>query len=237
MTHPAITFESQEKLKALQQEKRKKYSHLVHELRTNYRISRKTLFYVKEYGPHSHIASNIVKESINVLFLASIISSIGGFSLENIKTLFITLTPMVILLPALNDMIGDYGTIISSRFSTMLHEGKIVGKWWQHEDLQKLCIQIFLVAMITTIFGVLISIAISGFSSHSNFLEVTGKILAISVLDVILLISILILTAVIAGTYFYRRGEDPNNFLIPLTTSMADFGNMIILSLLIKFLF
>jgi len=33
--------------------------------------------------------------------------------------------------------------------------------------------------------------------------------------------------------YYYKNNEDPNNFLIPITTSIADFGNMGILAVLI----
>ena len=45
------------------------------------------------------------------------------------------------------------------------------------------------------------------------------------------------LAVVFAGIYFYRKGEDPSNFLIPITTSIADFGNMLLLSLLVILFF
>jgi len=54
---------------------------------------------------------------------------------------------------------------------------------------------------------------------------------------VLVLVAILFLTSITAGLYFYRKGEDPNNFLIPITTSIADFGNMIVLTVLVILVF
>jgi len=48
---------------------------------------------------------------------------------------------------------------------------------------------------------------------------------------------ILFITSIVAGLHFYRKKEDPNNFLIPITTSIADFVNMALLSLLVVMFF
>ena len=102
--------------------KRHRHHPLLHHLHKKHGISRKTLLYIKEYGPHSHVARVIIKESLKVLLLASILSAFGGFALESVKHAFIAILPLVVLLPALNGMIGGYGTIFSSRFSTLLLE-------------------------------------------------------------------------------------------------------------------
>ena len=52
-------------------------------------------------------------------------SSLGGLFIEKIKVLIFSVIPMIILLPYLNNMIGNFGTIIATKFSTYLHEGKI----------------------------------------------------------------------------------------------------------------
>ncbi len=217
--------------------KRHKHHHLIHNLHKKHRISKKTLFYVKEYGPHSHIARTIIKESIKILLFASVLSSFGGLALEQIKALFIQIVPLIILLPALNDMIGDYGSIISSRFSTMLYEGKVKRDWKTDRELKKLFLQIFTIAIVMVILSVIISLFISSFTNYKVTTAIAGKIMFIAVLDVALLVSILFLVAIVAGLYFYNKQEDPNNFLIPITTSIADFGNMILLAVLVLLLF
>ncbi len=224
-----------EKLRKLE---RRRYHHLIqHKLHKKHHISRKTLFYVKEYGPHTNVSRTIIRESVKILLLASIVSSVGGFALENIKSVFLTLTPFVILLPLLNNMIGSYGTIFSSKISTMLHEGKLKSTLAQSRDLRELFFTILLTAVITSIVGTALSISIAflarGFIDHTLIL----KIFLVSTVDVMLLVGLLFFVSLFAGLYFYRKNEDPNNFLIPITTSVADFANMIILAFLIMYFF
>lgn len=224
-------------LDKLQNVERKSYHPLIHKIHRKYHISRRTLFYVKEYGKRSHVASIIIKESIFILLLASIISSFGGLALERIKEVFILIIPLIILLPVLNSMIGGYGAIFSSRFSTMLHEGKIKSDVWKNKELRKMCLQIFTIALIMSFFSASAALIISHFSNYPISIDITLKIFLIVILDVLLLTSILFFVSVSAGLYFYKKNEDPNNFLIPITTSIADFGNMLILSILILLFF
>ncbi len=209
----------------------------MHEIHKQHKISKKTLFYVKEYGPHSHILHNILRESIKILLLASILSSLGGFGLEQIKTIFLSITPLLILLPALNGLIGDLGTVVSANLSTLLHEGKIGSHWHKNPELRKLFVQLMLVAFFFSLIGSAIAIGISYASSGEFALGTAIKIFLVAILDVVGLVALLFLVAILAGLHFYRKGEDPNNFLIPITTSVADFGNMIVLSGLVIFFF
>ncbi|MFH1294311.1 MAG: magnesium transporter [Candidatus Aenigmatarchaeota archaeon] len=217
--------------------KRKQYHPIKHTDHKVKKISKRTLFYIKEYGPHSNVPKVIIRESLRILILASIISSVGGLALENIKPLFVAILPLVVLLPALNNMIGNYGTIISSRFSTMLHEGRVHGSWRKNKELRLLFLQMLLVSLITALIVSLAAVLISGISFGFVNTSLITKIVVVTVLDVMLLVSILFFVAVVCGIHFYKKHEDPNNFLIPITTSLADFSNMIILAVLILFFF
>ncbi|HLC50923.1 MAG TPA: magnesium transporter [archaeon] len=224
-------------LERLRKMERRRYHHLIHKLHKKHHISRKTLFYVKEYGPHTNVPRTIIRESVKILLLASIVSSVGGFALESIKNTFLTLTPFIILLPLLNNMIGSYGTIFSSKISTMLHEGKLKYTLMRSRDLRELFLTILLTAVITSIVGTSLSLSIAflagSFLDHALIL----KIFLVSLVDVVLLVGILFFVSLFGGLYFYKKNEDPNNFLIPITTSIADFGNMMILAFLIIYFF
>lgn len=224
-------------LELLRAKARKHYHPLTEKIHRKHALSKKTLFYVKEYGPHSNVLNVIVKESLFILLFASLVSSLGGLALENIKSIFISIVPLLVLLPALNDMFGDYGSIVSARFSTMLHTGEINGKWWLNKELRKLFAQVLVIAVFLAIASSIVSLIITGFSNYEVSLALALKIIGVVVIDAVLLVSVLCVTAVIAGIYFFRKKEDPNNFLIPIATSIADFGNMIILSLLVLLIF
>lgn len=224
-------------IRKLRKTKRKSYHPLMHQVHKKYGISTRTIHYIKEYNTRAGIAKRIIKESIWVLLFASIISSFGGLFLENIKGIFVALVPLVILLPALNDMIGDYGIVISSRFTSMLFRGEIKKKIGENKKLLKLFLKILLIALITSLSATIISFVISKILGYQLTLSIMEKIFFIIIIDVFLIILILCLVAFFGGIYYYKRNEDPDNFLIPLTTSIADFGNMIIIALLIIILF
>lgn len=226
-------------LRKLQKVQRYKHHPLIHKIHHIHRISKKTLFYVKEYGAHTNVPKTILKESMKIIILASIVSSIGGLALEDIKALFLTMLPLVILLPALNDMVGDYGSIIAARFSTMLHKGEVQKQWWKEQQVKVLFWQVFIIAIITAVFSAAIALFISKFTRAPLLITplFSLKILLITLLDVMILVSILFLITVLAGIYIFKKKEDPNNFLIPITTSIADFGNMVVLALLVVLFF
>jgi len=218
--------------------KRPKHHPLLHHVHKKYGISKKTLFYIKEYGPHSNVSHTIIKESLKIMLFAAVLSALGGSALESIKQVFVTLLPMIILLPVLNDMIGDFGTIVSSRFSTMLHAGEIDGQaWWKHKKLRELFAQVLIIAVIISIISAGFALFISNLSDFSVDLITMIKIMLIPVIDSIILVTVLTFTSISAGIYYFKKGEDPNNLLIPISTSIADLGNMIILASLVLLFF
>ncbi len=224
-------------LQKLRTIKRSYHHPLIHVIHKKHHVSHKTLFYIKEYGPHAHVARTIIKESIEILLMASIISSFGGLALEKIKPLFIGIMPLIILLPTLNNMIGAYGTVVSSRFSTMLYEGRVRSSIWVNKELKKLFFQVLFIAITTALLSVLFSVFTSRALNVTVAFLVTLKLMLIVIADVAILVSVLFIVAVLAGLYFYHKKEDPNNFLIPITTSIADYANMALLALLVPLFF
>ena len=191
---------------------------------------------MKEYGPHSHVSYKIVKESMKILIFASIMSSLGGLFIERIKVLIFSVIPMIILLPYLNHMIGNFGTIIATKFSTYLHEGKIDKKWWRSKALIRLFIQILIIALFMSTVSALVALLVTS-AKYPVEPDFAYKIFAIAILDVLILVNIMFFTSIFAGFHFYKKKEDPNNFLIPIITSISDFGNMLVLSLLVIYFF
>lgn len=224
-------------LEKLRKIKKKNYHHLQYKLHKKHNISKKTLFYIKEYGPNANVIKTIFKESIKILLLAALISSVGGMALENMKVIFLAIIPLIISIPVLNDMIGDYGIIMSSKFSTMLYENKIHKKWWLDLNLRKLLTQIIIISIIIAILCAFATLVISHFQEFGLNKTIITKILIINILDVIIITLLLFFITILAGFHFYKKNEDPNNFLVPITTAIADFGNMILLAILIKIFF
>ena len=213
--------------------KRHVYHPILHATHHRHKMSYRTLYYIKSFGNDRHMWHAIVKQSIKILILASILSTIGGFWIEGIQSKLLLFTPLLILLPALDDMIGDYGCTIGSKFSTMLYLKRVGKKWWHSKDLHDLVTTVFIVAFISSVYIGLLSSAISVVQGFVITEVLAIKVLAISIICTMLLVGIICLIAFVCGLYFFRKGEDPNNFLIPITTSVADFGSLIIFTLLV----
>ena len=123
-------------------------------------------------------------------------------------------------------------------FATLLHEGKVdKKKIFANKELFELAVHLFIIASITAFMSAAISLLASGFSNYAVSAGTAVKIFVIAIVDVLALVALLVLTSVFAGLYFFDKKEDPNNFLIPITTSVADFGNMIVLALLVTLVF
>jgi len=192
---------------------------------------------MKEYGPHSHVAANIIKESIKILILTSLISSIGGISLNNVQAKLLTILPLIILLPAMNNMIGSMGTIVSSKFTTMLYLKKVSVKWWTSPELHKLFFTVLAVAMISSVYISILATGISVYSGYALSSTIALDVLFFSLVSTFIIVILIFFISVTGGIFIYKRKEDPNNFLIPIATSVADLGSMLIFVFLVGLLF
>jgi len=183
------------------------------------------------------LAKKIVKESAKILIFASIISSFGGIGLELLKAKIAVLVPLIVMIPALNDMIGDFGTIISSKFTTLLYQKKVHKSWWKSYELGDEFRVISSIALFAAFYLGIASVLISYIQGAPIDIISSLKVIAIAFMATATLVLVIFFLAIVGGLWVYKRGSDPNNFLIPLTTSAADFSSLILFALLVAFLF
>jgi cation transporter-like permease len=186
----------------------------------------------------NHIYFKIVKESLKILILASILSSIGGIGLQWIEQDLFSILPLLILLPALNDLIGNFGTTISSKFTTMLFMGEIGKKSiWSSKKIHQIFGIITGVSLMAALYISILSYFISVLKGFPLDFLLLGKIIEISLISVMVLTVFIFFVSIAGGMYIYKKDEDPDNFLIPITTSIADLGSMLIFSILVSLFF
>jgi len=225
------------KLKKLRKVERKKLHPLIRHVHRKHGISRKTLFYVKEYCADRNVIYVIIKESLYILIITSLISAVGGFGLENLKDKFIVVLPLLIMFPVLNSLIGNYGIIFCSRYSAMMHEGRIQTHPLRCKEVQKLLFHLAIIGIFTAILAAIFSLVFASLRGYTLTPDITSKIILIAVINTIVVSSILVFLSIVVGNYIYRKKEDPNNFLIPVTTSAADLLNIGLLLLFVHLLF
>jgi cation transporter-like permease len=185
----------------------------------------------------SRLASKIVVESFKIVIFTSILSSIGGLGLQSVEDKIYTIIPLLILLPALNNVVGDFGTITSSKFTSLLYMGKIRGKLRNSKALRDMFGVVAPVVMISAVVIATLSCIVSYFWGYPMDLATIVKVFTIAILAVACLFTIIAVVVIAGGLYIFKHKQDPDNFLIPITTSIADLGNMAIFALLVGVLF
>ena len=79
-------------------------------------------------------------ESIKILVLAAILRLIGGLGVQSVSEKLVMITPLLIVLPALNAVVGNFGGITSARFTTLLYLGLVKkSNWRRSKKVRKLC--------------------------------------------------------------------------------------------------
>jgi len=174
----------------------------------------------------------IVKESVVIVIISSILGLISGTVLSTNEGILYAIPILLLIFPALNSLIGDFAIILISRLTTHLYIGTIPSKIKKTRKLM------------TDFFGLLISISLS-----LIFLVVIGYGVAltmkIEIINPLIVISLIVLTALvlfiilfiflfISSVYIFRKGKDPNNFLIPTVTSLVDLLSPLLLIIFIQ---
>ena len=180
----------------------------------------------------------VFNDSIKILIITSLISSFGGANLQSVNNRIVVIMPLLIMLPAMNSMAGNFGSIISSKFTTMLFLGVINQReLYKSKRIKNLFAKMFFIALVLAFYVSIASCTVSVFRGYDlSFLEFF-KVLFLAVCSVIILLFVIFFVAIVLGFLVFKKGHDPDNFLIPITTAIGDFGNMLLISVLTVLLF
>jgi mgtE-like transporter len=160
----------------------------------------------------------MVKEFLLTLVFVTFIVNVTGSFLNKISARMHDGTEIYIVYPALITTIGGVGSIIGSTATTKLalglikptfssikqHLNEIGGSW------------IASIAMFT-LYSITLSLT-SGTTMLSNSLKFAAQFLTTNILAV----SAMVIIAYAVAISTYRRGLDPDNFVIPIESSLAD---------------
>ena len=174
----------------------------------------------------------IFKESIIIVIFSSIMGLISGTLLSTNEKVLYAIPIILLLLPALNSLIGDFSIILISRLTTHLYIGTIPPKIQKTERLKKdfygLLISVFISVLCLILLGYGIAI-ISKIKIVNPILIILAIIMTVTILFLLLFIVIFIYCI-----YLFKKGRDPNNFLIPFITSLVDLLSPLFLIIFIQ---
>ena len=120
--------------------------------------------------------------------------------------------------PAIIATVGGVGSIIGSTATTKLALGLIKPSFSSIKQHINEISGAWLASIIMFIVYVILSSVISGTTALVDLLNFTGQLLITNVLAV----SVMILIAYAVAIYTFRRGWNPDNFVIPIESALAD---------------
>ncbi|MFQ6086943.1 MAG: magnesium transporter [Candidatus Bathyarchaeia archaeon] len=160
----------------------------------------------------------VIKESAPALVVAALIDILAGtaMQLRGIEA-WVAIPVFLMLVPSLSDLGNDVACIISSRITTLLALGVIHPKWGRNEALEANIAAIVTVGILSSAYLGIINFAIAGFGSVQIL-----PFLAVCVIAVTVLTLLVCVVAIGIAFIAWRRGLDPDNVTIPISTSISD---------------
>ena len=172
-------------------------------------------------------SKKIITQSTPVLLISSILGvSAGGIFNSSIETL-LTNPSLLTLLPLFSGESGSLVSILSARLSSGLHYGLVEPlKKPEGESLHNFMICYLLAIVMFPLIGFIAE-------NSTNILGSTGvgyiNIILISLISGLILISVMIFVVYYISITSYNRDLDPDNIVIPISTSVTDAISSLIL--------
>lgn len=158
-----------------------------------------------------------IKEFFVVLVLVAFIVNVTGSLLNEIRDVAGNRPEIFVVYPALIDTVGSVGSIVGSTATTKLFLGILKSSF---SSIKQHLTEIGGTWIASLIMFAIYS-AIPSFTSEvamSNPLKFTAQLLTTNILAV----SMMIVIAFAVAIFTYRKGLDPDNFVIPIESSLAD---------------
>ncbi len=160
----------------------------------------------------------IIKESLPTMLLVAVMVNITGTLLKSISSLVDGRREIYTVYPAMIDMMGDAGLVVSSAATVKLTLGVLAPSFSSIKNHAKNIFSAWAATvMLFVVVGVL-ALAIDG------VLTVAGltSLLVILLISNVIAFTLIVLVSYGISILTFKRGLDPDNFVIPVGSSLAD---------------
>lgn len=159
-----------------------------------------------------------IKESFATLALVAFIVNVTGTVLNRISAIVEGRREIYSVYPALIDTVGDVGSVVGSTATTRLALGLLKPTFSSMRDHSKEIFAAWTASIVMFLLFSALSLFINNLLSISTFLVFTALLLTANLLAVSAIILISYAIAILA----FQKGLDPDNFVIPIESSIAD---------------
>ena len=160
----------------------------------------------------------IIKESLPTMLLVAFMVNITGTVLKGISNIAAGRREIYTVYPAIIDMMGDVGLVVGSAATTKLALGMLAPSFSSIKNHAKNIFSAWTASLVLFAVLGLLSLAINGVFSLQG---ISSLLLILFISNTIAFVAIVIVSYAISILTF-KRGLDPDNFVIPVGSSLAD---------------
>jgi mgtE-like transporter len=176
------------------------------------------VFYILSKNLHEAEFIKTLKESMVTMLLVAFLVNVTGTLLLGISNFVAERVEVYTIYTALIGMIGNVGSVIGSTATTKLALGLLAPSFSSMRNHAKNIFSAWTASILMFIVLAVLSLSIHSLFSFSSFYSLFSVVLVANILAVA---AIVILTYSISILTF-KRGLDPDNFVIPVESSLAD---------------
>lgn len=180
--------------------------------------------YIFAKNMHEPEFAKTLKESLLTLVIVSFVINIAGAVLGRVDELIrerreiYEAYPVYVVYPALIDTIGDVGSVVGSTATTKLALGTLKASFSSIKNHLTEVSGAWAASMIMYFAYAILALSIRGILSPRNIAKFSLLLFTVNALAAALIILVAFSVAIIT----YKRGLDPDNFEIPIESSLAD---------------
>jgi len=173
----------------------------------------------------------IMKTTAPLISLMMFVEVAAGGLLNSMESVFIMLPAILAIVPGVNALAGNVGSIVGSRISSGLHLGSIDPSPL-HPEVRENMEMSFLVGLLER------AITATALYFILPYLSIEVKMSFIHWLTIVLLaqavaLAVVIPMAVVVSVLAFRKGLSPNDFAIPVVSTVGDFMGILSLAIAI----
>jgi len=174
--------------------------------------------YVLIKNLHETVFTKTIRESLFTMVIVAFLVNIAGTVLVGIQNFVGARTEIVMVYPALIGMIGNVGSVVGSTATTKLALGLLSPSFSSMKKHLKSIFSAWGASLLMFIILAFLSLFLNGLFSLSSLYNFVSILLLTNILAVL---AIVFLTYTISILTF-KKGLDPDNFVIPVESSFAD---------------
>jgi mgtE-like transporter len=159
-----------------------------------------------------------LKESLFTIMFVAVIVNITGTFLKNISALVENRREIYMVYPALIDTVGDVGSVIGSTATTKLALGLLTPTFSSIRNHARNILSAWAASIV--LFAVLA--VLSPLMSNTFSLSTVSNLISILLIANFIAITIIVLMSYAISILTFKKGLDPDNFVIPIESSSAD---------------